>query len=127
MSPVKLHNAIAEVCPINGISIGDATNKTTWTFKAQESATAEQVAAAQAIIDNADLSILDDVISLPKLEFKKRLQALGKYEAAAAALAGLSDDLKENWDLVDDAATDNEPLIALLAAIGVTDLSTIFY
>jgi len=69
----------------------------------------------------------ETVIRIPKLEFKKRLQALGKYEAAATALASLSDDLKENWDLVDDAATDNEPLMALLTAIGVTDLSTIFY
>jgi len=127
MNLKKLHNAVAAVCPINGVSVGNESDKATWSFVTSETATPEQIAAAQAVIDAADLSILDDVISIPKLEFKKRLQALGKYEVAAAALASLSEDLKENWALVDCAATDNEPLMALLAAIGVTDLSTIFY
>jgi len=72
MNTIKLHNAIAEVCPINGISIGDATDKTTWAFNAQESATAEQIAAAQAVIDNADLSILDEPETYTPYEFLQR-------------------------------------------------------
>ena len=72
MSPVKLHNAIVAVCPINGISIGNASDKTTWTFKALETATTEQITAAQSVIDNADLSILDDPATCSAYEFLQR-------------------------------------------------------
>lgn len=72
MSPVKLHNAIVAVCPINGISIGNASDKTTWAFKATEAATTEQIAAAQAVIDAADLSILDDPVTCSPYEFLQR-------------------------------------------------------
>ena len=73
MSPVKLHNAIAAVCPIHGVSInGEAGDKSTWTFDATEAATAEQIAAAQAVIDNANPSILDDPITCSPYEFLQR-------------------------------------------------------
>lgn len=68
----KLHDAVAAVCPITGISIGNRSDRLTWTFRASEGATAEQIAAAQAIIDNADLSILDDPITCSPYEFLQR-------------------------------------------------------
>lgn len=126
MSPVKLHNAIVAVCPIHGVSVGDAENKTTWTFDAQESATTEQLAAAQAVIDNADLSILDDVKFITKLEIIDRLIVFGKL---ADALAALNSDAtkKARWDAATEIATDDADVIALLTAIGIADTSTVLY
>ena len=130
MNLEKLHNLIKLVCPIHGISIGDASNKTTWIISFKDESTDEEKAAAQAVIDNADLSILDDpetVVRIDKLEFKDRLKSLGKYEAASAVLASMTDDDKENWSLAPCAASNNEDLLALLAAIGITDITRIFY
>ena len=119
MNAIKLHNSIAAVCPINGISIGDATDKTTWTFNAQESATAEQVAAAQAIIDNADLSILDDPVYYSPREFKNKF-TLAEQDAI---LSSTDPQVKQIWlDLVTASAIDIEDEDTIS---GVTYLVTI--
>lgn len=121
----KLHNAIAAVCPIEGISIGDKNDKSTWTISFKETATTEQFAAAQAVIDNADLSILDDVVYIPKLTIVDRLIALGKLSDALTALN--SDTTKKaRWDAATEIATDDADVIALLTACGV-DYTQVLY
>lgn len=47
-----LHDAIAVVCPILGVSVGDATNKATWIITFDPSATAAQQSAAQNVVTN---------------------------------------------------------------------------
>ena len=47
---VKLHDAIAAVCPIVGVSIGDPGDKTTWRIDFDAEATDAQKAAAQAVV-----------------------------------------------------------------------------
>jgi len=125
MNISKLHNAVAAVCPINGISIGNASDKTTWTFKALETATTEQITAAQAIIDNTDLSIFDDVKYISKLAIVDRLIALGKLSDAMTALN--SDATKKaRWDAATEIATDDVDVIAVLTACGV-DYTQVLY
>jgi hypothetical protein len=125
MNLTKLHNAIANVCPINGVSTGSENDKTTWSFDAAESATAEQIATAQAIIDNADLSILDDVKYIPKLAIIDRLIALGKLSDAMTALN--SDATKKaRWDAATEIRIDDADVIAVLAAL-VIEPSTVLY
>lgn len=51
----RLHEAIAAVCPISGVSIGKLDDPTTWKFHPVD-ATAEQIFAAQAVIDSIDKS-----------------------------------------------------------------------
>jgi len=68
----KLHNAITAVCPIHGVSIGDETDKTTWTISFKDEATDEEKTAAQAIIDAVDVSILDDPVTVSSYEFLNR-------------------------------------------------------
>jgi hypothetical protein len=46
-----LHARIATVCPIDGVSIGSLADRTTWRAGFRVEATAQQRAAAQAIID----------------------------------------------------------------------------
>ena len=121
MNISKLHNAVAVVCPISGISIGDATDKTTWTFKATESATAEQIAAAQSVIDNADLSMLDDVVYYSPREFKNKF-TLSEQDAI---LSSTDPQVKRIWlDLVTASVIDIEDEdtisgVTYLVAIGL--------
>ena len=68
----KLKKDIAAVCPVSEICIGATGDKTTWTFSVLESATPEQVEAAQAVIDAADLSILDEPETYTPYEFLQR-------------------------------------------------------
>jgi len=72
MNLEKLHNAIAAVCPIHGVSVGDGENKTTWTISFKDEATNEEKAAAHAVIDAADLSILDEPETYTPYEFLQR-------------------------------------------------------
>lgn len=46
-----LHDDIAAACPIDGVSIGDPTDKSTWKLHFQESATDEQRKAALDILE----------------------------------------------------------------------------
>ena len=126
MNLEKLHNQIAVVCPITGVSVGNESDKATWSFVAAETATVEEIASVQSIIDNADLSILDDVKYISKLTVVDRLIALGKLSDALTALN--SDATKKvRWDAATEIATDDADVIAVLTAIGITDTSMVLY
>lgn len=47
--------AVAAVCPIHGVSVGRSNDKATWRIDFKDEATAEQRAAAQAVIDAFDV------------------------------------------------------------------------
>lgn len=47
-----IHEAVAAVAPIDGVSIGTLSDKQTWTVCFKEEATTEERAAAQTVIDN---------------------------------------------------------------------------
>ena len=49
-----LHNAIAAVCPILGVSVGSWTDKSTWQINFAPSATDPQKTAAQTVVTNFD-------------------------------------------------------------------------
>ena len=51
----KLDEAIKQVCPIDGISIGIPSDKQTWKISFKPEATQEEKDAAQAVIDAFDL------------------------------------------------------------------------
>lgn len=46
----KLHEAVAAVCPIDGVAIGDPADKATWRIDFRPAATAAQKAAAAAAL-----------------------------------------------------------------------------
>ena len=124
MNLVKLENQIKAVCPVEGISIGDASDKTTWAFHPTEAATTEQIAAAQAVIDNADLSILDDAKYIPCKDVIERLSVLGKYETVKAAMSEVQKDIF--FSLSDGVRVDEADVIALLTACGIDPKQILF-
>lgn len=54
MNILYLHSLIAAQAPIDGVSVADATDKSTWRVDFQAGATAAQRTAAQSVIDNYD-------------------------------------------------------------------------
>lgn len=47
---IALHEALARVAPIAGVSIGDEADRSTWTIHYDGEATPEQIAAAEAVV-----------------------------------------------------------------------------
>jgi hypothetical protein len=51
-----LHTQVASVCPIDSVSVGRVSDRSTWKFVAAASATPAQLAAAQNVLDTFDLA-----------------------------------------------------------------------
>jgi hypothetical protein len=47
---IPLRTTLVAVCPIDSVRIGDPNDKTTWSFDPSPSATADQIAAANAAL-----------------------------------------------------------------------------
>ncbi len=56
MDAERLHSAIAAVCPIFGVSIGDPANKATWIIHFDPVAMPAQRTAAQGVVNSLDNS-----------------------------------------------------------------------
>lgn len=106
MISTSLHEAISAICPIDGVSIGDPSNKATWRIDFAAAATAQQRAAATAIIAsfNPNLGAIIDQIDA---ERDRRL-GLGYPDAVTGKT------------FQTDAAS-----IALLTAVGTVALALI--
>ena len=52
----RLYETIRVVCPCDGVSVVDWADRSTWRVTGNESATAEQRAAAQSVIDSFNTS-----------------------------------------------------------------------
>lgn len=72
-----IHNAVAAVCPINGISIGDISDRATWRIDFAANAGEQQKAAAQGVIDNLDVSAAPVPQSISDRQFFQQLAAAG--------------------------------------------------
>lgn len=57
LSIVVLDLVIRAKCPIDGVSIGDQNDKSTWRIDFQPTATAQQRADAQAVVDAFDVAL----------------------------------------------------------------------
>lgn len=86
----QLHDAIAAVCPIVGVGIGDPADKSTWRVDFAPGVTAQQMAAAQGVItafvwvgDGAYIEI--DGVVTPNIPVMRALQSASIDAAWAAA------------------------------------------
>lgn len=124
MNLSKLHSAIAAVCPIHGVSVGDVNDKNTWVVSFKDESTPEQRLEAQTIIDNADFSIVNDVTYIPIQTIINRLIAIDKAEIAWGALT-IPKQLRF-ITLKEGVAIDDAEVTELLTSLGI-DASTILY
>lgn len=58
MDAGTLHDAIAEVCPVTSVSVGDADDRATWSYIPDPSATPQQIAAADNVIATIPIDVL---------------------------------------------------------------------
>jgi hypothetical protein len=77
----RLHQAVAAVAPVVGVSIGEETEKDTWQIDFAPEATEQQRAAAEAVI--AELDPTAPVAEAPSLE--QRVAAIESALAEAKA------------------------------------------
>lgn len=52
-----IHNAISQVCPIDGISVGSIADKSTWRVDYSPSATTTQKTAAEDVVRTIDVNV----------------------------------------------------------------------
>ena len=72
---------ITAVCPIDGISLGSLTDKTTWRIDYHSTATADQQAAAQTALagivvadQNSNIKILAQIAALEATQTPRRMR-----------------------------------------------------
>jgi len=118
MDAGKLHEAIAKVCPIQGVSIGRADDKGTWRIDFDDTATQQQRTAAQAALAAFDVAAADAA----EQAIKDRRIAVTNAARADAVIDKLrTATLQEIVDYVNTNVTDLQSAKALLVklAIGV--------
>lgn len=124
MDAAVLHNAIAAVCPIVGVTIGSDSDRTTWRVDFASDATDAQKAAGLAALVAFDPNAPEPMRYISKRIVVERLSAAGKLAAAFAALGGPGALQYERWSASASVDTENPDVIKLLTAIGA-DLPTI--
>lgn len=75
MISAKLDAAIKAVCPIHGISIGRKDDKSTWRIDFKDEASAQERAAAQAVLNAFDLAAdaAADAVAAQRAAVQKKL------------------------------------------------------
>jgi len=118
---LDLQEKIAAVAPIDSVSVGDSSDRSTWTVKFQDSATDAQKAAAQAVIDAAPVPLVMRHDTCSPFEFYKR------FTTDELALLTASTDSKvvqwrESMQLYQEIILDGEEMetaMAYLVSLGL--------
>lgn len=114
MSLEKLYREIEKVCPIQDIIVGKRNDKETWIVKYKPEATEIEKSAVQDIISSVDISIINDVIYIPKLIIIDRLEKTGKLELVLNTLSTLDNYKQQRWLNASLIDTKDEDVINLL-------------
>jgi len=116
MDAGKLHEAIAKVCPITGVSIGNVNNKGTWRIDFDQAATQQQKDAAQAALAAFDVAAADAA----EQAIKDRREAVTNAARADAVIDKLrTATLQEIVDYVNTNVTDLQSAKALMVKLAV--------
>ena len=95
---IILNDEVTAVCPIEGISIGRAGDKSTWKITFASGATDEQKRAAQQVVDNFDTSAVQQrMVRRERYAAIARLKTV-KAEAVAENDTAVADDIQREID-----------------------------
>ena len=61
MDAGTLHEAIAEVCPVDSVTVGEPDDRSTWSYVPTAEATPAQIAAADNVIATIPVETLENV------------------------------------------------------------------
>jgi hypothetical protein len=99
MNITALHNAVAAVCPIVGVSVKDPADKTTWRIDFDPNATHPQREAAEAELQAFDPSKPVVPRQVTALQARRALRAAGLYEPVKTAVDAATDpDVQDSWE-----------------------------
>jgi len=69
---LALHEAVARVAPIVGITVGDKNNRATWVVQFTDAATPDQIAAASRVIAEFDINATAEMQRAGQIEAMSR-------------------------------------------------------
>lgn len=93
-----LDQAIRAVCPINGVSIGDEADRSTWSIDYADDATDDQKEAAEALLQTWDPSTETAPDSVSARQFKLQLLAQGLLDQVEAWVGSQSRAVQVAYD-----------------------------
>ena len=96
MTEAVLYEAISDVCPINSVTVGNGTDRSTWSYDPKPEATAQQKADADHVIATIPLA---PPKTLAVSEFISRFTN-AEYRAATATTWRQTGGNAKNWDVV---------------------------
>ena len=120
-SALILTNAVASVCPIYGVSIGRADDKTTWRIDFKDEATSEQRAAAAATVAAFVWSDTAVPQAVTMRQARLALHAAGKLAAVDAAIQQSGTAAQIEWEYAQELRRDHPLVAALTPALGMTE------
>lgn len=125
----ELHTKILAVCPIDGVSIGDLKNKTTWQIFYQAVATPQQRMVAQQILTTFDLDAPIVPDSVYMWQARAALAISGKLDAAVAAVNASGDQtIITAWEYAPEVHRQSPAVTVIGGRIGLSsaDLDALF-
>jgi len=119
MDAATLHDAIAEVCPVVSVTVGDGKDRATWSFEPAPAATQAQIDAGNNVIATIPI---DPKATLASTEFIGRFTN-AEYRAATAAAWRQTGGNAKNFDAVvfDPIINLNKKKVTTLKTSLVTD------
>lgn len=121
MQIARLHAAIEAAAPIDGVSVGLWHDRSTWRISFTEEATEAQRDAAQAVLEAFDPDAPVVPQSVAPYQARRALNAAGLREAAEAAIAGASQDVRDAWEYALVIERESSFIAAIGGALGLTD------
>jgi hypothetical protein len=114
----QLHALIAEVAPIDGISVGDDKKKETWRIDFKSDATDEQKVAAKAVVEQFDQSLVHEPRLILKSVIVDRLHRKNLLLAAFETMNAQDIYTQQRWLTRNAIYADDPTAVAFLRAIG---------
>jgi hypothetical protein len=119
MNISKLHKWVSAVCPIDGVSVGDDSDRSTWSVQYAEEATQEQKDAADAALLTFVGSDAPDSVSAR--QFKLQLLASGLLDQVDAWIASQPRAVQIAFEYSGSFVRGEPMMAAGFAAMGFTD------
>lgn len=129
MDAAKLHEAIEKVCPIDGVSIGKVSDRSTWRIGFHASATDAQRSDAMAVLVAYDGEAPAVPASVKMWQAKAALASIGKLDAANSAInAGGHTTLQLAWEYATDVSRNSPAVSAISQVLGMSpsDVDALF-
>lgn len=120
MDIIDLHDKIAAVCPIIGVSVGISTDKTTWRIDYDLAATDQQKTAAQAVVTTYDINAPVVPQWVTKRQAQLALNQQGLLTQVTTAVANADVVTQINWNEATQIYRDNALINGMGAQMGLS-------